>query len=204
MTPAGGAIRLVMDLRRAGISDTKLLSAIERTPRELFAGVGAGEEAIWSDAALPVGDGALLPRPYDLALMLNALDLGDRQRVLQVPTHTGYEAALLGAFCRWVYTVDADRARRRQGDERLRGAGIRNVVSQAGDPMRGWPGQAPFDGILLTQGADEPPQALIEQLREGAALVGPIGSEARYRPIVRIRRTAAGEQVDVIARTSSF
>ena len=201
MTLGAGAIQLLMDLRRAGISDTRMLAAVERTPRDAFA---TDPEGAWKDAAVPLGPDGFLSRPHDLVTMIAALGLGDRQRVLQIPTGTGYEAALLAGFCRWVYTVEPDRARRRRADERLRALGLGNVVSHTGDPLRGWPEQAPFDAILLTEGTAEVPAELLAQLRPGGVLVGPIGRDARFHPLLRAKRSETGVETEVIARTSAF
>ena len=191
MIAGEGAIRLVMALRGAGVADVAVLSAVERTPREAFVPEAERDKA-WDDVALPLPGGAPLARPFHAAFMVAALRVQDRFRVLQAPTGSGYQAAVLSRMCRWVYTVEPDRDQRRAAEARFRGLGIRNVVSRPGAAADGWAEQAPLDRILLSSGAAKPPVALIEQLCDGGILVAPVGSDPGLRQITRFVRTPGG------------
>lgn len=191
MTAEAGAIRLVMALRRGGISDTTILSAVERTPREAFVPAAEAERA-WDDAPLDLGNGAVLIRPFVAAFLIKALEVGERHRVLQLPTGTGYQATLLSRLCRWVYTREPDRVVRRAAEKRFRSLGVRNVVAHAGEAEGGWPEQAPFDRILLSTGFDDAPAALLEQLQPDGVLVAPLGPDPLVRSVTRITRTGGG------------
>ena len=167
-----------MALRGRGISDTALLSAVERTSREAFVPDDLAHRA-WDDAALDTGDGPRLQRPFVVVSMIGALAPGSRHRVLVSPTGSGYGAALLSHLCRWVYATDADRGVRRAAEERLRRLGIDNVILRAGAARQGWPQQAPFDRILIESPMDDMPQELLDQLRPAGVLVAALGREVR-------------------------
>ena len=191
MTATDGAIRLVMELRRRGVTNTMILSAVERTPREAFVPVAAIGRA-WDDSALELGNGEILSRPFVAAVLIDALHVGERHRVLQLPTGTGYQATLLSHLCRWVYTREPARAVRQAAEARLRELDIHNVIAQAGEPEEGWPEQAPFDRILLSTGFDDAPAVLLDQLRPAGVLVAPLGPDPLMRSVTRITRTNDG------------
>ena len=190
----GDQIRLVMELRRAGIEDTAVLSAIERLPRAAFVSDAELPRA-WDDVAL-----AGLPRPLHAAAYLRALALGGRDRVLQVPTGSGYLAALVAGSCRMLYTVD-ERRLRQAAEARIRALKVRNVVGKDGDPLAGWPDQAPFDRILLDGVVPTMPTALLSQLRDGGSMVLALGDD-RLATITRIARTGDEYESESILRTS--
>ena len=192
-----GAIRLVMALRGAGIADVAVLSAVERTPRDLFAAETDRDKA-WDDVALPLPGGAVLARPFHAAFMIAALGVQDRFRVLQVPAGSGYQAAVLSRLCRWVYSVEPDRGLRREAEARFRNLGIRNIVTRTGVAADGWAEQAPLDRILLSSGAAKPPVALIEQLCEGGVLVAPVGPDPGLRQITRFVRGPSGFESEAL------
>lgn len=183
MTPQAGGnpIQLLMELRRAGIDDTGVLSAIERLPRDAFAAV-ADRPRAWSDVALPG-----LSRPLHAATYLRALALEGRERVLLVPMGSGYLPALIAGACRMVYTQDSDRTVRAAAEARLKALKINNVVSRMSDPLAGWTQQAPFDRIVVDELVPTIPTPLLAQLRDGGCLLLPIGEE-RVAPEVRSPR----------------
>ena len=182
---------MLMALRGAGIGDLGVLSAMERTPRDAFAAPEDSDRA-WDDAPLPIAGGLGLWRPYVTAVLLGALEVGDRDRVLLAPTGTGYEAAVLSGLCRWVYTPEPSRDRRRAAEERLKALGLKNVVTQVGAPASGWPAQAPFDRIWLNEGMDEIPSALMKQLRPGGVMVAVVGPDPAMRRVIRYQRSDDG------------
>ena len=183
------AIRLVMALRGAGICDTAILSAVERTPRKIFLPEQLAEQA-WEDTWHNI-DGVPFSRPFVVASLLSALDVSKRHRVLQIPTGTGYQASLLSTLCRWVYTVDPSRHLRKSAEARMRELDLDNVVSHTGEPENGWPAQAPFDRILLSKAAREAPKELLKQLQPGGVLVAPLGPDPHLPSVTRIVRDGA-------------
>jgi protein-L-isoaspartate(D-aspartate) O-methyltransferase len=178
-------IRLIMDLRRSGVTDTRVLSALERVPRELFVSPPFVDQA-YENTALPIGMGQTISQPLVVGLMTQALDVGDRMKVLEIGTGSGYQAAVLGRLCRRVYTIERHKTLLAEAEERFRALHIHNITAIAGDGTRGWPEQAPFDRILVTAAAGDVPQALIDQLAEGGVMVLPVGASAGDQVVVRV------------------
>lgn len=195
-----GRIRLVMDLRRAGI-DTTTLSAVERVDRSQFVDPALMERA-WEDALLPASPSwPRVSRPLHAATYLRALKLGGRERVLQLPLASGYLAALFAPSCRWVYSIEPSRTVRKDADARLRALRISNVVTRVGDPLAGWAEQAPFDRIVLDDVVATIPNTLLNQLRDGGSLLLALGDE-RNATVMRITRGGESYDQESILRTS--
>lgn len=180
--------RLVLGLRSAGITDTRTLAAIERVPRELFV-PDAFQDRAYEDTALPIGYGQTLSQPLVVATMIQALELGERDKLLEVGTGSGYHAAILSHLCRRVYTIERHKPLLAEAQTRFEVLGLTNVVAMAGDGMKGWPEQAPFDRISVTAAGDAPPQALLDQLKVGGIMMMPVGGQSRVQQLVRYRRT---------------
>ena len=191
MTDSARKIRLIMELRQSGISDTEVLSALERIPREEFVLSNFGDQA-YENTALPIEQGQTISQPYVVAFMTQALELGPRMRVLEIGTGSGYQAAILSKLCRRVYTIERYRSLLGQAEERFRGLGLHNVVTKLGDGHLGWPEQAPFERIIVTAAAAEIPEALIDQLADGGIMVIPVGASGRNQDVIRSRRGAEG------------
>ena len=191
MTVEARRIRLIMELRREGITDTRVLSAIERVPRERFVLAGFEDQA-YANTALPIDQGQTISQPYVVAFMTQALDLGSRMKVLEIGTGSGYQAAVLSKLCRRVYTVERYPSLLRTAEKRFRDLGLHNVTTRLGDGARGWPEQAPFPRIIVTAAADQVPKALVEQLDVGGVMVVPIEAGSWGQQVVRVRRTEAG------------
>lgn len=165
-----------MHLRNAGVADTDVLSAIERVPRENFIPPTFADRA-YEDQALPIGRGQTISQPLVVALMTQALKLNDRDKVLEIGTGSGYQAAILAQMCRRLYTIERHRPLFLEAQAQLEALKLRNVTAICGDGMKGWPGQAPFDKIMITAAAREkPPAALLDQLKIGGILVCPVGT----------------------------
>ena len=179
-------IRLIMELRRAGITDSRLLGAFERVPREEFV-LEAFRDQTYANTALPIGHGQTISEPRVVAIMIQALDLGERMKVLEVGTGSGYQAAVLSHLCRRVYTIERHRELLREAIARFDALGLHNVTTLPADGSRGWPEQAPFDAIIVTAAPDHVPPALVEQLAEGGHLVIPVGNEDQE--LLRLVRT---------------
>ncbi|MFP4097193.1 MAG: protein-L-isoaspartate(D-aspartate) O-methyltransferase [Alphaproteobacteria bacterium] len=177
---ANKRIRLIMDLRMQGITDTKVLSALERVPRDYFVPSYAMDQA-WENTALPIGLGQTISQPFVVAFMTQALEIGDREKVLEIGTGCGYQAAVLSHLARRVYTIERHKDLLRAAEKRFEDLRLRNITAIAADGMKGWPringhDQAPFDKIIVTAAArDKPPQALIDQIRIGGRMIIPVG-----------------------------
>jgi protein-L-isoaspartate(D-aspartate) O-methyltransferase len=180
-----------MKLRNSGINDTRVLSAIEHTPREMFVEEAFREHA-YDDTALPIASGQTISQPSVVAWMTWALDVSPRMRVLEVGTGSGYQAAVLARMARRVYTVERHRDLLAQAEERFRSLKLNNLVTRRGDGSRGWKEAAPFDRIIVTAAAAEIPQPLIEQLSPGGVLVIPVGDNAADQLLLRIRKDEQG------------
>lgn len=183
-------IRLIMELRREGITDTRVLSAIERTPRDVFVAAPFKDQA-YENVALPISQGQTISQPYVVAYMTQALELGERMKVLEIGTGSGYQTAVLAKLCRRVCTIERYRSLLDEAEERFRALRIANVTTRHGDGMKGWPELAPFERIIVTAAAETPPPALVDQLGEGGVMVIPLGPRGEQR-IVRLRRKPEG------------
>jgi protein-L-isoaspartate(D-aspartate) O-methyltransferase len=173
MSDEAGKIRLIMELRQDGIIDTRVLSAVERTPRELFVPPAFREQA-YDNIALPIAQGQTISQPYVVARMTEVLQVGDRMKVLEVGTGSGYQAAVLARLCRRVYTIERYRSLLKEAEARFAQLGLSNITTRVGDGYKGWPEQAPFDRILVTAAAAAVPPALKEQLAVGGIMVIPV------------------------------
>lgn len=177
--------RIVLALRKAGITDAGVLHAIETVPREIFMSTGF-EGRAWEDAALPIECGQTISQPYVVGVMTAALELSGREKVLEIGTGSGYQTAILSKLARRVYTLERYRTLLRMAQDRHESLGLTNVVSKCGDGGLGWVDQGPFDRIIFTCAAPVRPDALLAQLAKGGILVAPVGAGAvqellRYR-----------------------
>ena len=190
-------IRLIMELRRNGVGDTRVLSAIERVPRELFVPKTFDDQA-YDNTALPIGCGQTISQPTVVGMMTQALDPGDRLKVLEIGTGSGYQTAILSRLFRRVYTIERHRDLLRDAEQRLAALGCSNVTAKVGDGTKGWPEQAPFDRILVTAAATEMPEALMRQLAVGGIMVLPLGPRPENQHVVRVTRTEDGFQTETL------
>ncbi|WP_287154881.1 protein-L-isoaspartate(D-aspartate) O-methyltransferase [Candidatus Solincola tengchongensis] len=158
-----------------GIRNPRVLEAMRRVPRHLFVPEDLRHRA-YEDTPLPIGEGQTISQPYMVAWMTELLDAGEGDRVLEIGTGSGYQAAVLCELVKEVYTIEKNLLLAREAEERLRSLGYANVRVRVGDGTLGWPEEAPFDGIIVTAGAPSVPQPLLEQLAEGGRLVIPVGS----------------------------
>ena len=191
MTVAARKIRLIMQLRRTGIGDTDVLSAIERIPREDFVPDSFRDQA-YEDIALPIGHGQTLSRPQVVAAMTQALRCNRRLKVLEIGTGTGYQSAVLAQLCRRLYTIERHRDLLATAEERFARLRLHNITCRAGDGGKGWPEQAPFSRIIVTAAAPELPGALLDQLALGGILIAPVGAAGATQDLVRLTRDESG------------
>ncbi len=181
-------IQLIMELRRAGITDTAVLGAIERTPREVFVPTAFANRA-YDNVALPISHGQTISQPAVVAYMTQELRVGVRHKVLEVGTGSGYQSAILSRLCRRLYSVERHRDLTREAETRFSLLRLKNVTTRVGDGALGWPEQAPFDRILVTAAAPDVPPVLLEQLVVDGIMIVPVGEPTADQQLIRCRRT---------------
>ena len=184
-------IRLIMDLRRQGISDNDVLSAVERVPREMFVPEAMRAEA-YENIPLPISQGQTISQPFIVAYMTQALCLGERNRILEIGTGSGYQAAVLAQLSRRVCTVERYRTLLRQAEACFEALKLHNITTRLGDGGKGWPELAPFARIIVTAAAPAMPQCLAEQLDDGGIMVVPVGTSGEQ---VLYRITRQGQEL---------
>lgn len=200
-------IQLIMELRRQGIDDPRVLDAIERTPREVFVDEPLAHAA-FDNTALPIACGQTISQPYVVAYMTQQLDVQATHRVLEIGCGSGYQAAVLSPLCRRVYTVERHKPLLKQAEARFRALKLENVATKHGDGFKGWPEQAPFDRIILSCAVAKVPESLIEQLKPGGILIAPVGpvpnsdvssrAESFSQQLTKIIRTETGVKEEVL------
>jgi len=188
----GYRTRLAETLRAAGIRDLAVLRAIAETPRHLFVPEAVRHRA-YEDAALPIGAGQTISRPFTQARYLEALRLTGREKVLEVGTGSGYQTALLAALAAQVFSVERVRALAEAAQRALRAAAVANVSILMGDGTLGWSAYAPYDAIVVAAGGPEVPPPLVEQLAPGGRMLIPLGPGADQTLTLVERSGAAGQ-----------
>jgi len=177
-----------MELRKQGISDTRVLAAMEKVPREQFVAEQFLKHA-YDNIALPITQGQTISQPYVVAYMTEALQLGDRMKVLEIGTGSGYQTAILTRLCRRVYSVERYRSLLTTAEQRFAALNITNVTTRLGDGNKGWTEQAPFDRILVTAAADSRPDGLIAQLSpQGGIMIAPVAVNPTEQDVIRYTR----------------
>ena len=184
-------LRLLMELRRAGIGDARVLGAIEKTPRERFVSPAFADQA-YENVALPIDHGQTISQPYVVALMTEKLELGERHKVLEIGTGSGYQTAILARLARRVFTIERHRELLQEAEAVLAELRLHNIVFRHGDGSKGWPEQVPFDRVVVTAAAAEVPTVLVDGLAEDGVLVAPVGGDRRGQQLLRIRRSGDG------------
>ncbi len=194
MEPDLRAFNLIMALRRQGVTDGRVLSAMETTPRELFVPEIFRDRA-YENVALPIEAGQSISQPFIVAFMTDALNLSARHRVLEIGTGSGYQTAVLAQLARRVFSMERRASLMRSAEARLRKLRLINVDTMVGDGTRGWVEQAPFDRIIVTAATPkEPPEDLLNQLAVKGLMVIPIDRGRDGQVLVRVKRTSQGFQ----------
>jgi protein-L-isoaspartate(D-aspartate) O-methyltransferase len=172
-----------------GVADSRVLDAMRKVPRQLF--VPDAERAnAYADSPLPIGHGQTISQPYIVGYMTEAIEPKSTDRVLEIGTGSGYQAAVLAELVRDVYTIEIVEPLAASAKATLESLAYRNVHVRHGNGYRGWPEAAPFDKIIVTAAPDEMPQALIDQLAVDGILIAPVGRG--YQTITIVRKTATG------------
>lgn len=184
-------MRFLFSLRQQGMTDARVLSAMEKIDRGRFVR-GIFAERAYEDMPLPISCGQTISQPSVVALMTQMLHVGPRDTVLEIGTGSGYQAAVLSCLARRVYTVERHRRLAQEAREVFNTLGLSNVVAIAGDGSRGLPDQAPFDRILVTAAAEDPPGPLLSQLKIGGIMVVPVGQSDAVQSLIRVTRTQTG------------
>ncbi|MGE4246021.1 MAG: protein-L-isoaspartate(D-aspartate) O-methyltransferase [Parvibaculaceae bacterium] len=195
MTEAFYKAKLIMDLRNQGVRDRRVLESIERVPREMFLPPELAAEA-YADHALPIACGQTISQPFVVAFMTDRMKLDDRMKVLEIGTGSGYQTAILSKLCRRVYTIERYRTLLRAAEERFRELRLANITTLAGDGMKGWPAQAPFERIIVTAAAKEIPEALLEQLAVGGIMIIPVDVSDDRQELKRVTRDEKGYEFE--------
>jgi protein-L-isoaspartate(D-aspartate) O-methyltransferase len=179
-----------------GISDDDLIRVMKQTPRHLFV-PGHLKEQAYRDHPLPIGSGQTISQPYIVALMTEYLDLSGSEKVLEIGTGSGYQAAILAQLVDTCYSIEVVEVLARESGNLLDELGYKNVVVKWGDGYKGWPDNAPFDRIIITAAPETIPQELVEQLAVGGRMVLPVGSH--FQELILITKNQKGiKRKDII------
>jgi protein-L-isoaspartate(D-aspartate) O-methyltransferase len=193
--PAELKMRFLFALRSKGVTDGRVLGAMERVDRGTFVR-GLFAERAYEDMPLPIGCGQTISQPSVVALMTQALGVTPRDKVLEVGTGSGYQAAILSQLARRVYTVDRHRRLIRDAEAIFRKLDLTNITAVAADGSFGLPEQAPFDRIIVTAAAEDPPGPLLAQLRIGGIMVLPVGQSDAVQSLIKVVRTPDGYEYE--------
>lgn len=186
-----GRMEFLLTLRRRGISDARVLKAMEEVPRERFVEADQTDDA-YGDFAMPIACGQTISQPYVVAYMSEQLALKPEHRVLEVGTGSGYQAAVLSRLAREVVSVERYRTLAETARKRLAALGCNNVEVVVGDGFAGVPSRAPFDRIIVTAAAETLPQTLTDQLEEGGIMLLPLGPRGGVQHIVKLTKSQTG------------
>ncbi len=174
-----------------GVKDTRVLKAMRKVPRHEFVPPDV-RHLSYEDSPLPIGEDQTISQPYMVAFMTEALKLRGGERVLEIGTGSGYQAAILAELCAEVYTIEIVKSLADRSAATLKRLSYQNVFVASGDGFKGWKEHAPFDAVIITCAPEEVPPPLIEQLAPGGRLVCPVGPQWRWQTLVRVTKQADG------------
>lgn len=185
-------MQFLFALRSRGVTDKRVLEAMEKTDRADFLGNGVFSMRAYEDMPLPIGSGQTISQPSIVGLMTQALDVQTRHKVLEVGTGSGYQAAILSLLSRRVYTVDRHKRLVQEATRVFNALDLTNITAMTADGSRGLPEQAPFDRIIVTAAAEDAPGPLLAQLRIGGIMVLPVGQSDTVQSLIKVTRLASG------------
>lgn len=188
-------IRLIMEMRRAGVHDRRIIAAIEQTPRELFVPEAFRDRA-YDMTALPIGCSQTVTDPLEIARTCQALAPAANSRMLEIGTGSGYQASILARICKRIYTIERFRSLLAEAEKRFVEQKLFNVICKVSDGARGWPEQAPFDCIVVSAAAEDIPPLLADQLKVGGVMLVPIGDTPVDQQMIRVTRTGDGFETE--------
>lgn len=188
-------MELLFTIRTKGVTDKRVLEAMEEVDRGLFV-QGIFADRAYEDRPLPIAHGQTISQPSIVGLMTQALEVGPRDKVLEIGTGSGYQAAILSHLCRRVYTTDRFRGLVAQAQAVFDALGLTNIITFTADGSRGLADHAPFDRILVTAAAEDPPGPLLAQLRIGGIMVLPVGQSDAVQTLIKVTRTEHGFDYD--------
>ena len=186
-----------LQLKTRDIKDKKVLEVMGTVPRHLFVDPAVQTDA-YEDYPLPIAEGQTISQPYIVALMTQCLELKGQEKVLEVGTGSGYQAAVLARLAGNVYSIEIHAGLAAQAAALLRRLGFANVEIRRGDGYFGWPEQAPFDAIIVTCAAGKIPEPLFEELKEGGRLVIPVGETDGVQTLIRLRKINGQKRIEEI------
>ena len=188
-------LRMVRDqIEGRGVRDRRVLEAMKKIPRHLFVSEALRSRA-YRDHPLPIGEGQTISQPYVVAWMTELLNLKASDRVLEIGTGSGYQAAVLAEIAREVYSIEIREGLKDRASELLSHLGYKNIMIKYGDGYYGWEEYAPFDAIIVTASANHIPPPLLKQLKTGGRLIIPLGSTLYYQTLTLVEKTADGPDV---------
>lgn len=176
-------------IKSRGVSDQRVLSAMRKVPRHLFVPENLQNRA-YSDEPLPIGHGQTISQPYVVAYMTEQVDIDESERVLEIGTGSGYQAAVLGELAKEVYTIEIVPELGEKAREIIQKLNYENIHVKIGDGYKGWPEAAPFDAIIVTAAPDHVPQPLVDQLKIGGRMMIPVGEFSQ--DLILLERTEKG------------
>ncbi len=202
MESAEQKMQFLFALRSRGVMDKRVLEAMEKIDRGAFL-TGLFAERAYEDMPLPISCGQTISQPSVVALMTEALEVTPRDKVLEIGTGSGYQAAILSQLARRVYTVERHRRLTQAAEEAFQALGLTNITAVTGDGSRGYPEQAPFDRIIVTAAAEDPPGPLLAELRVGGIMVVPVGQSDAVQRLIKVTRGPDGYDYEEL-RTVRF
>ncbi|MCD4783958.1 MAG: protein-L-isoaspartate(D-aspartate) O-methyltransferase [Candidatus Eremiobacteraeota bacterium] len=179
-------------IKGRGVKDEAVLSAMRKVPRHLFVPEKVRNYA-YEDHPVPIGKGQTISQPYIVALMTDLLDLDKNDKVLEVGTGSGYQAAVLAEIAEEVYTIEIVEELHKKSNETLKQLGYKNIKTKHGDGYKGWKENAPYDAIIVTAAPEKIPEALIEQLKVGGRLIIPVGPLRRPQKLMLVTKKDKGK-----------
>jgi protein-L-isoaspartate(D-aspartate) O-methyltransferase len=175
------------DIKGRGVKDKRVLNAMLAVPRHLFVD-GAQQNKAYNDHPLPIGEGQTISQPYVVAIMTEAVELKGNERVLEIGTGSGYQAAVLSGIVKEVFTIEIKKGLHDMVKARFQKLGYPNIQVMHGDGYYGWESHAPFDVIMVTASANHIPPPLLAQLKEGGRLIIPLGSTVFYQNLTLVKK----------------